>query len=156
MDDCGSSEVGSIPTYRLYKMNILFICKFNKFRSRIAEAYFKSINKDKKIKIRSAGIFRGTKTNEEIVKIAEEFGIKISLKRKPRPITTKLLRWQDLIIVVANDIPEILFENVSSVKKIIFWKIRDTTLFNEEEIRKIIKEIMKKCDELNEELKRRT
>jgi len=137
-------------------MNILFICKFNKFRSRIAEAYFKSINKDKKIKIRSAGIFRGTKTNEEIVKIAEEFGIKISLKRKPRPITTKLLRWQDLIIVVANDIPEILFENVSSVKKIIFWKIRDTTLFNEEEIRKIIKEIMKKCDELNEELKRRT
>ncbi|MEM4605497.1 MAG: hypothetical protein QW103_00470 [Candidatus Pacearchaeota archaeon] len=135
-------------------MNILFVCKFNKFRSRIAEAYFRKINKNKKIKIRSAGIFRGTKTNEEIVNISKEFGIEISLKRKPRALTTALLRWQDLIVVVADDIPEILFNNVSAVKKIIFWKIRDTKLENVKEIKEIIKEIMKKCDELNEQLKK--
>lgn len=133
-------------------MRILFICKFNKFRSRIAESYFKKINK--KCKVRSAGIFRGTKTNEEIVEIAKEFGIVINLKRKPRPLTTKLLRWQDLIVVVAEDIPKKLFENVSAVKKIIFWRIPDTTLDDKEEIRKIIKLIMIKCDKLNKEIEK--
>ncbi len=30
-------------------MNIIFVCKYNRFRSRVAEAYFKKINKDKNI-----------------------------------------------------------------------------------------------------------
>ena len=40
-------------------MNILFVCRYNRFRSRTAEAYFKKINKNKKIKVKSAGIFKG-------------------------------------------------------------------------------------------------
>ena len=41
-------------------MKILFICKYNRFRSRVAAAYFKKINKNSKIKVESAGKDMGT------------------------------------------------------------------------------------------------
>ena len=39
--------------------SILFVCKYNRFRSRVAEAYFKKINKNKNISVKSAGIIKG-------------------------------------------------------------------------------------------------
>ena len=40
-------------------MKILFICRHNRFRSKIAEAYFNKINKNKNLIAKGAGIFPG-------------------------------------------------------------------------------------------------
>jgi len=105
---------------------ILFICKYNRFRSRVAEAYFNKINKNKSIKAESAGIVRGSALNKKQIAVAKkELGIDIS--GKPRSLTTKLLKWQDIIVIVADDVPPALFkENKKYGKKLIEWKIKDS------------------------------
>ena len=40
-------------------MKILFICKYNAFRSKVAESYFNKMNKNKKIKAFSRGFIMG-------------------------------------------------------------------------------------------------
>jgi len=37
-------------------MKILFVCKHNRFRSKVAEAFFNKLKKNKKIKAESAGL----------------------------------------------------------------------------------------------------
>lgn len=46
-------------------MKILFICKYNAFRSRIAEEYFKKINKNSKIQVISRGFIMGGNSDNE-------------------------------------------------------------------------------------------
>lgn len=135
-------------------MKLLFICKYNRFRSRVAEAYFKKINKNKKIKVKSRGIIVGAyPLDKREVAVAKEFGIK--LPGRPTAITTKDLIWQDQIIIVANNVPEELFyfNEKKFHKKNIVWKIPD--IINgegEERIREIIKMIIKKVEELKKTL----
>ena len=126
-------------------MKILFICKYNRFRSRIAAEYFKKINKNKKIRINSAGLIKGSPVNPEVIKIAKQFGINISGKTKG--LSSDLLKKQDLIINVANDVPNSIFK--SKVKKIILWKIPDVTKVEKKQIIKIINQIIKKTKEFN-------
>ena len=128
---------------------ILFICKFNRFRSRIAEAYLKKINPNAKVK--SAGLIRGRPLDKLQIEIAKEFGLDIN--GKPKGLTSKMLIWQNVTIIVANDVPEEIFENEKYGKKTIVWKIPDTTIDSKEEVRKIIKSIVLNVDKLNEELK---
>jgi len=131
-------------------MKILFVCKNNRFRSKIAEAYFKKINKNKNIKFSSAGIFRGSPIKKQTKEIIKKFNIII--KGKPRTISTDLLKKQDLIIIVANDVPKSIF-NKKYFKKIKIWKIPDSYIVNKKKIEKIIKKIIKKVDKLNRRLK---
>jgi len=126
-------------------MNILFICKYNRFRSKIAEACFNKINKNKKIKVKSAGIIQGFPVNPNVISIAKEFGLKIN--PHPHGISSKLLKWQDKIIVVADDVPIQILNKYK--KEIIVWKIKDTKEDNKEAIRKIIKSIFIHVDKLN-------
>ena len=133
-------------------MNILFVCKYNRFRSRIAESYFKKINKDSNIHVQSSGLFQGSYPldNNEI-RIAKKFGI--ILRGKPRAISTKLLKWQNLIVVVADDVPVSIFKSSKHKNKVIRWKITDEHFNNENNIKKIIKQIMKRVESFNEGLK---
>ena len=143
------------------KINILFVCKHNVFRSRVAEVYFKKINKNKKITADSAGFIEAdklTKVEKGIVKrqrrIARKFGIEIKKNSKTLKIST--LSKQDFIIIVANDVPNI-FNNKFYLKpnlKVIVWKIPDIKQKKNEDklILKDIKEIIKKVDSLNKEL----
>ena len=133
-------------------MKILFVCKYNKFRSKIAEAYFNKVNKNKRIKARSAGIIRGSVINDEIVNAASKFGITIDPKKNPKPLTTKLLKWQDMLIIVADDIPRELFSNVESVKKLVMWQIPDITLNDGDGISRSINMIIEQVDKLIKEL----
>ena len=58
--------------------NVLFICKYNRFRSKVAEAYFKNLIKeyDHEFKAKSAGIIRGQyPLDSNQIKIAKKFGI---------------------------------------------------------------------------------
>lgn len=116
-------------------MNILFICKHNKFRSKIAEAFFKKLNKNKKHKTKSAGIIRGSRIGEKIKKYAKEYKLKIN--SQPRSLTTDLIRWADLIVIAADNVPKYLF----SKKKIKVWKIPDTSIEEDNKVKNIIKQI---------------
>lgn len=131
-------------------MNILFICKWNRFRSKIAEELFKKYNK--KHKVKSAGIVQGhLPLDKTEVKVAKKLGV--NLKGKPHGLTSKLMVWQNIIVIVANDVPKSLFaQNKYHGKKTIAWKIRDNKHDGEKEIEKIIKKIDKKVKKFAESL----
>ncbi|MFA7707997.1 MAG: hypothetical protein WCX73_03540 [Candidatus Pacearchaeota archaeon] len=134
-------------------MNLLFICKHNRFRSKIAEAYFKKINKNKNIHVKSAGLFKGSPLNHKnnkSVPSARELGIII--KDPTQAISYKLLAWQDAIVIVADDVPEGLFKKIKG-KRIIVWNIKDTNSHDKKILKKIIRQIIEKIDSLVEELK---
>lgn len=127
------------------KMKILFICKYNRFRSQIAESYFKKINKDRSIKFSSAGIIIGVPIAKSVKQIGRKLGLKIS--GKPKGIRENLLGEIDLLVIVANDVPEQLFE--TKTRKLIKWNIPDTSQGDYCNIERISRMIMKKVDKLN-------
>lgn len=125
-------------------MKVLFICRHNVFRSKVAEAYFKKINKNKKIIAESSGIFPESIFNKFQKKTAKEFGIEI--KGIPRGTNLSLLKKQDLVIIVANDVPKKLFNYTFLRNKVKVWKIPDVTTGddikgNKKAIELIIKEV---------------
>ena len=133
-------------------MNILFVCKYNRFRSKVAEYYFNKINNKKDIKVKSAGIFVGSYPLSKRQKAAgKDIGIK--LKGKPQPISTKLLKWQDLIVIISDDIPVKLFNPKVYNNKIIVWKIKDDIPGGDiKRTKKLMKKIMENVEKLNKDL----
>lgn len=132
-------------------MNLLFVCKFNRFRGKVAEAYFKKINKNTRIKVKSAGLIKGNPINKEAISAAGEFGIRI--QGKPIGLSSELLKWQDMLVIVADDVPKSIFKNKKFGKPLVVWWIRDAKSTKMEELRRIIKKIMKKTEALAEKLK---
>lgn len=131
-------------------MKILFICRHNRFRSKIAEAYFNKINKNSSLEARSAGIFPGRYPLDKLqVKIAKELGIE--LKGEPKAISTDLLSWKDAIIAITDDLPEGLFNYGPYTADVTEWKIPDELDGDEDNTREIIKKIMGKVEELIED-----
>ena len=120
---------------------ILFVCKYNRFRSQIAEQFFKKYNTNKNISARSAGIFKGLypldKTESNL---AKEFGIEI--KKEPEAISIEVLRNIDVVVIVANDVPKELFlyegRYLQEVEK---WEIPDDFDDNEKKIKRIIRKV---------------
>jgi protein-tyrosine-phosphatase len=138
-------------------MRILFICKHNLFRSKVAESYFNKINKNPNIKAESAGAIKGdflTKEQRQVlnlqIKTAKKYGLDI--KGKPRGLSTSLLNKQDLVIVVANDLKKSLFNNKRYIKKLIIWNIKDVGYLKEKNMRKTINKIIRKIDKLKHSL----
>ena len=77
----------------------------------------------------------------------------MNIEGKPRAISTDLLRNIDLIVIVANDVPESLFN--PRYQKIIKWNISDVKEGKDYEAdRKVMKRIFKKVDELNKRLEK--
>jgi len=131
-------------------MNILFICRHNVFRSRIAEAYFKKINKNKNIHASSAGLFKGTNFSRAQKQIAKK--LNLFPVSKPKPLSVKLLKKQNLTIIVADDIPLYLFDNKDYNKKVIQWKIPDVLDNRPKQVKKTAVLIKKKVEELVKKL----
>jgi protein-tyrosine-phosphatase len=133
-------------------MNILFICKHNIFRSRVAEEYMKKISNHN---ISSAGIIRadGDLISAVQKEVCKEFGLIFTNQSKT--LTVENLRKQDLVIIVADDVPQEIFKNqfYNLDGKVRKWEIEDIFYPDKENIRRTIIEIMKRVDELNEELK---
>ena len=129
---------------------ILFVCKHNRFRSKIAEAYFNKIKMNKKIQVKSAGLVTGKKVAPSVVKEIKSFNGKVD--RTSRNLTEDLVRWSDITVIVANNVPKYFFKNYGS--KVIVWKIPDTTQGNVKEIKRISNRIIKKVDKFNKGLKR--
>lgn len=106
-------------------MNVLFVCKWNRFRSKAAEAIFNKLNKDPAIRARSAGLFPGVAVSSDIIKAGRDIGVRIT--RRQQGITHGLLMWSDYIIIVAEDVPGSIFREVAANdgKKVIHWRIKD-------------------------------
>ncbi len=135
------------------KKNILFVCRYNRFRSRVAEVYFNKINKNKNIKAKSAGLIKGSPLNPKTIKIAEELGLNIN--GRVQGLSSKLMTWQNITVIIADDVPEAVFnKNKKYNKKVINWKIRDAKYETKAEIKRLIKKIMKKVDNLNKDLEK--
>lgn len=128
--------------------NILFICRFNRFRSRVADSYFKKINKNNKLKSDSAGLKAGSyPLDSDELECAYKLGINI--EGKPKRITEKLANWADTIVISADDVrPSFLAQYIKTKKKIIHWEIPESNSNNHEEIKSIINQIKEKVDEL--------
>jgi protein-tyrosine-phosphatase len=135
-------------------MKILFVCKYNAFRSRVSEEYFKKVNKNKNIEIISRGLIYGGPADIEQIEMAKEMlGININ-KRPALQLTMEDLRTSDLIINVADDIPKIIFNLNDGIfyKKLVFWNVKDEHFKNKSNIKKIILKIQRKVDKLNKQL----
>ena len=138
-------------------MKILFVCKYNRFRSKTAEVYFNKINRNKKISVASAGIIEVNKPLDSAEKrrnkyLLKKFGFK--LKARSVSISVRTLLEADKIIVVANDVPKILFDSKKWKNKVEIWKIPDEDADNKRNINKIVGSIMKKVDNLVKKLEK--
>lgn len=130
-----------------YTKRILFVCRYNRFRSVLAEAFFNKYNKNKLITAKSAAPIRGTPLSDNVKKLAKEFKVKI--KSKPHGLTSKLMKWQNITIIVADDVHEGLFDkNKSYGKKVIAWHIPDVKDNNIKSMRKITRMIKKRVIKL--------
>lgn len=85
--------------------------------------------------------------------VCKEFGL--ILPNQSKTLSLENLRKQDLIVIVADDVPKKIFENpdyhLNEIKK---WKIKDVDSSNldKKRIRPIVKKIIDNVEELNRSL----
>lgn len=127
-------------------MNILFVCKHNRFRSKVAEALFLRYNKNKKIKVKSAGVsldmmrpFVAQSAHDEMGKR----GIRID-DDQAHSVNSEVLKWADRIVIVADNI----LSDGFSKNKVEVWKIKDTSQEDLKGIKKIVDSIDRKVRDL--------
>jgi protein-tyrosine-phosphatase len=127
-------------------MKILFICKHNRFRSRVAEAIFIKLDKGKN-EVKSVGIqmnglrqFVAKNTYDIMKKKKYEIG-----DEPAKLITEDAIDWADKIIVVADDVVD---TNLLGLKKTEQWQIEDCGEDDIACIRKTIDNIEKHVKEL--------
>jgi len=123
------------------------------FRSRVAEEYMKRIARGKH-NISSAGLFYSKIDLLDPIqkKVCAEFGIE--LPNKSRTMSIEFLGSQDVIVIVADDVPFEVIENWMTKGKVRSWNIPDVYPRNmsEEKVREVVNKIIRKVNELNEEL----
>ena len=104
-------------------MKILFVCKYNRLRSKIAENLFRFYDVDKKHEVKSSGL-RSYLMNPYIVPRAklllEQRGVKVE-EDSSNMINDYLIKWADKIIIVADDIPIDIFPK----EKTEVWEVSD-------------------------------
>lgn len=90
----------------------------------------------------------GGKPDKTQIKFAKKFGAEI--KGKQNPVSLKDLKDAYKIIVVANDIPKIMFnyQLVDFNKKMEIWGVKDEQKQNPKNAEKIVKKIIKKVKNL--------
>ena len=114
---------------------------------------FKQINKNPKLKVSSGGLFSGGKNSpNQIIAMRKE---KVSPISQPKNLTIPFLKKQNLIIIVASDIPMKVFNNKDYLlHEVIQWKITDVLDNNLENCYKTIHIIKKKVEKLVKNLEK--
>jgi protein-tyrosine-phosphatase len=130
-------------------MNILFVCKHNRFRSKAAEALFKYHYKGESAKARSGGVildFMHPYMSRNVVWALRARGVGIR-DDGSRKVDDLLLKWADRIIIVADNVSsEFLKEFKSRVSAI--WAVKDVSENDIHAIERRINEIEEKVKEL--------
>ncbi|MDO8622834.1 MAG: hypothetical protein Q7R52_01190 [archaeon] len=158
-------------------MKILFVCKHNRFRSKVAETIFNSLTKSKNLKSESAGLIMDDAhpyIEPIVLKLVNEKGYEMK-NRLPRQLDRRLLGKFDLLIITANDVNPTFFHDVQNInfgspknpknkiknktpgffgfkKKIFHWKILDCDCSDSRCIKKSIDEIEVHIKELIKDL----
>lgn len=129
-------------------MKLLFVCKHNRFRSKVAEAIFNKQNKNKDIYSESRGFFMDGHRpyiSENVIKVMKEKGY--SVGGTPKQADLNSINNYDLIVVAANNLDiELLREKFKG--KIIKWEIPDCDESEVDRIKEIINMIEEKVKEL--------
>lgn len=129
-------------------MKILFLCKHNRFRSKVAEAIFNKLNNNKNINASSAGLILDELrpyVSLNVVNLLNKRGY--SVLGFPCQITSKKINNHDLLVIVADNVDKRFFSD-SFKGKIIQWKIKDCSEDDILGIDKRISEIEKKVETL--------
>lgn len=132
-------------------MKILFICKHNRFRSKVGEAFFRKYNKNKKNEVRSAGAMLDPLNkfaHKNVILALKEKGAPI-VDEKSRQLDEGLIDWADKIIIVADNVSREIFPKEKDVE---VWKISDTDQSDLEGIRKRVLKVEKKVKALVKKL----
>lgn len=127
-------------------MRVLFICKHNRFRSKVAEVLFRYYNKNKNNVARSRGIIKDILAAQSVVGVMKQRGIPLK-DRISRKVSNGDIRWADLIIVVADNADR------KFNKKTIVWKISDVNQKDVEGIERRVDIVEKRIKNLISMLK---
>ncbi|HLD37341.1 MAG TPA: hypothetical protein VJA86_02020 [Candidatus Nanoarchaeia archaeon] len=122
-------------------MNILFICRHNRFRSKVAEAIFNKLNRNKSIKAESAGIIKDIPASKNVRKVMKDKRMKLK-SIISRRFNEGIIRRTDIIVIVADNVSKGIFRKFR--KKIIVWKISDVSQSDVKGIRKRVGMIEKR------------
>lgn len=138
-------------------MNILFVCRHNRFRSKVAEALFRHHYKGDSVKTRSAGLSVNMTTpfiGRGVHHIMKEKGISIRDDGAAR-LEPFLFKWADKMIIVADNVSPEMFRDREMLggKPIAIWPITDTSETDMDGIRARVNDIEKRVLELIGELK---
>jgi len=122
---------------------ILFVCRGNRFRSRLAEEIFNK-NPPKGFVAKSAGITYQRHNDRAAPKVLKEIGIEMNM-RKPQKISKQMLDKASMIVVFHGvEIPSVKFK---------YWQIEDCHAGDIKCIRNGRKNIEKRVKKLITELK---
>jgi protein-tyrosine-phosphatase len=131
-------------------MKFLFVCIENAGRSKMAEAFARSIG----LNASSAGTVPASEVNPTVVKAMKEVGIEIS-QSKPRYLDSKMIDEADRIILMGCSVesvcPAVLLGKMK--KKSEDWNLDDPKGKSIEEVRKIRDEILKRVRALKNDNK---
>jgi len=127
-------------------MKILFVCKYNRTRSKIAEAFFNKIKKNKKHQAKSAGLIRENLINSKEINYFKRYKLKINAK--PQSLSLNLVKWADLIVIVADNVPKSIF----SKKKTKVWKITDVNIKEKRKTKELVLKIESNIKKLIKEI----
>ena len=131
------------------KKKILFVCRHNRFRSKVAEALFIKFSKGK-FEVKSAGLRKDLMHNY-IAKSVHDALIdkKVKVKdERAREIDEKLIEWADRIVVVADNVPLEIFPR----EKTEVWKIIDCSEYDIDCVNRTVGEIEEKVKEFTKRL----
>ena len=111
------------------KYKILFVCKFNRYRSNVALALFNKHNRNPNVIAKASGVVQGPPVLEKMKRVASEFGV--SLERKPKHLTEYDYSWADLVITIGKDLDKGTFERIAGrPRKVISWELADVEQFD--------------------------
>lgn len=133
-------------------MKVLFICKYNRFRSKVAEIILTNISN---FEIESRGIILDNEKPyiaNDVITILQENGYFINDHQKiPRKVDLNQINNYDIIIIVADNVDIDLFDKNKS--KIIKWDILDIDELDTEGKKRTIQIIENKVKTFLKEMK---
>ncbi len=131
------------------KKKILFVCRHNRFRSKVAEAFFIKFSKGK-FEVKSMGLKKDL-THDYVAKSVHDalMDKKVQVKdENAREISEELIDWADKIVIVADNVPLDIFPK----EKTEVWKISDCSEYDIDCVNRTVGEIEEKVKEFAKRL----
>jgi len=129
-------------------MKVMFVCKHNRFRSKVAESIFSHYAKGRH-QVISRGLIKDIGVHSNVKRALKSIGVKLKSDGS-RNISVDDFKWADIEVIVADNVPKSLFLQYDT--KIKVWKIRDTHQDDYNGILSRIKNIEKRVKSLIEKL----